>query len=136
MKKFVIALAIAATGSMAFAGEGASGHRRGAAHFEQFAQRLGLSDAQKQQISDIHKADFDKNKQLYSDFRSKREEYRQLRDANDPRAAQVKSELEALKDQVKAARKATHEQILNVLTPQQRKQLEQWRAERGQRQRD
>ncbi len=135
MKKFVIALAMAATASMAFAGPGAHGSRHGdgAAHMERFAQKLGLTDAQKEQIKQIHQADFEKNKQLYTDFRSKRQEYRQLKQANDPRADEVKGQLQAMKDQVQAARKATHEQILNVLTPEQRQQLEQWRAERGQR---
>ncbi len=131
MKWFVIALAVAAAASMAFAAPGTNGprHGGGAAHMQAFAGKLGLTDAQKQQIADIRKADFEKNNPLFTDFRAKRQEYRQLEQANDPRAEQVKSQLEAMKDQVKAARQATHQQILTVLTPEQRQQFEQWRSE-------
>jgi Spy/CpxP family protein refolding chaperone len=134
MKQFVIALAIAATASLALADhDGAYGRHRGGDRMEAFAQKLGLSDAQKQQIADIRKADFEKNKQLYTDFRSKMREYRQLKQANDARADAVKSELDALKPQVKAAREAAHQQILTVLTPEQRQQFEQWKSEHKQR---
>lgn len=135
MKKFVIAVAVAATAAMAVAAPHGSRHGDGAPRMEKFAEKLGLSEAQKEQIKAIHQADADKNRQLYSDVQSKRQEYRQLRRANDPRAETIKSELGTLKDQVKAAREATHQQILNVLTAEQRLQLEQWNTERGPRRR-
>jgi protein CpxP len=136
MRKFVIAVVVAATAAIAFAGpHGAYGrHGNGAAHMKRFAEKLGLSDAQKQQMSQIRKADFERNKQLYTDFRAKRQEFRQLKQANDPRAESVKGELESMKTQVTAARQAAHEQILGVLTPEQRQQLEQWRENRKPRQ--
>jgi len=45
----------------------------------------------------------------------------------------VKAELKPLRDQIRAARRATHDAVLNVLTPEQRQLLEQWRADRRQR---
>ena len=50
--------------------------------------------------------------------------------ADDPRASEVKAQLEALRPQLEAARKQQHEAFLNILTPEQRMQLEQWKAER------
>ena len=131
MKKFVIAFAVAATAAGAFAAPHARTARFGdrGAHFEEFAQKLNLSDAQKQQIRDIEQSDREHNKQLYADFRTKMEHYRELERAGDPGAPNVKSELQSMRDQVKAARKAKHEAVSNVLTPEQRQQLEQWRAQ-------
>ena len=134
MKKFVIALAITATAALAYAtphgGPGHGGNR--AAHMQKFAEKLGLTDAQKDQIKSIFKADREKNQQLYSDFRAKRQEYHQLKAANDPKADAVKAELSGLRDQIKEARKGTHEQVLGVLTPDQRAKFDAWRAERKQ----
>jgi len=96
---------------------------------EKFAQKLNLTDAQKQQIRDIHQADRDRNKQLYADFRAKLRQFRELKRAADPNADAVKAELQPMREQIKAARKATHEAVLGVLTAEQRQQLEQWRAE-------
>ncbi len=54
---------------------------------------------------------------------------RELKRSGDPDAGGAKAELQPMREQIKAARKATHEAVLNVLTPEQRQQLEQWRAE-------
>lgn len=129
MKKLVIAFAVAATAAAAFAAPHARTAHRGAAHMEKFAQTLNLTDAQKQQIRDIHQAARDRNKQLYADYRAKLRQFRELKRAGDPTADAVKAELQPMREQVKAARKATHEAVLNVLTAEQRQQLEQLRAE-------
>ncbi len=132
MKKFVIAFAVAATAAGAFAAPDVQTARHGGdrgAHFQKFAEKLNLSDAQKQQIRDIHQADRERNKQLYADFRAKLRQYKELKRAGDPSAESVKTELQPMREQIKAARKARHEAVLNILTPDQRQQLEQWRAE-------
>ncbi|MEK6373693.1 MAG: Spy/CpxP family protein refolding chaperone [Acidobacteriota bacterium] len=129
MKKLVIAFAVAATAAAAFAAPHARTAHRGGAHMEKFAQKLNLTDAQKQQIRDIHQADRDRNKQIYADYRAKLRQFRELKRAGDPTADAVKAELQPMREQVKAARKATHEAVLNVLTAEQRQQLEQLRAE-------
>jgi protein CpxP len=129
MKKLVIAFAVAATAAAAFAAPHERPAGRGAAHMEKFAQKLNLTDAQKQQIRDIHQADRDRNKQLYADFRTKLRQFRELKRAGDPNADALKAELQPMREQIKAARKATHEAVLGVLTAEQRQQLEQWRTE-------
>ena len=131
MKKLVIAFAVAATAAAAFSAPHEQfAHRGGrAGHMEKFAQKLNLTDAQKQQIRDIHQADRERNKQLYADFRTKLRQFRELKRAGDPNADAVKAELQPMREQIKAARKATHEAVLGVLTAEQRQQLEQWRSE-------
>lgn len=129
MKKFITAFAIAASMvPAAFAGQRgahASAAHAGLRHHaggKIFAQ-LNLSDEQKAQIKAIHEADRQANKALYDSFRTKAAEYRALRKANDPRAAEAKAALQPLADQMKAARQATHEKVLALLTPEQREQL-------------
>src|SRR5688572_2849254 len=132
MKKLVIAFVVAATAAAAFAAPHArSAHRGGrGGHIEKFAQKLNLTDAQKQQIRDIRQADRDRNKQVYADYRAKLRQFRELKRAGNANTDSVKAELQPMREQVKAARKATHEAVLGVLTAEQRQQLEQWRAER------
>lgn len=134
MKKFLTAIAIAITASlvpMAFAGEhaaaGSGGHARAGA--QHFLGQLNLTADQQGQIKAIHEADRQANQALHSAFRAKVAEYRQLKQSNDPKADAVKAELQPLRDQVKAARKATHEKVLSVLTPEQLAQLQQMRSQ-------
>jgi Spy/CpxP family protein refolding chaperone len=129
MKTLVIALALAATTTLAFGhGHGGPGRRHGTPVADHLAQ-LGLSDAQKQQIGDIRKADAEKNRSLYANFHAKRMELRDLKQTGDPKAETLKAELEALGQQLKAAKEAVHAQVLNVLTPEQRTKLEQMKGE-------
>jgi Spy/CpxP family protein refolding chaperone len=126
MKKFVIALIVSAAPAMVFAQTaGNGGFHHGAHHhdFAKMAAKLNLSDAQKQQMKDIRTADRANNKQLYADFHAKLQQFQALKEANDPKAADVKAELEAMKPQIKAARKASRQAMLNVLTPEQRAEL-------------
>lgn len=89
---------------------------------------LDLTPDQKAQIKTIRQADRAQNHALFQSFRTKAQEYRQLKKANDPNAANVKSELLALREQVKSARAETRQKVLSVLTPEQRAQLEQLRG--------
>jgi protein CpxP len=131
MKKFITAVVVVAamTTPVAFAqNEHFSGRHH---HMEKFAKKLGLTDAQKQQVKDIEKADREANKALFEQFRAKRHELRTLRQANDPNADNVKAEVKSLHQQLRAAHKATRETIYNtVLTPEQRAQVDAWRAQR------
>jgi protein CpxP len=134
MKKFVIALMVTATAAIGLAQTPATGtfhHRGHRGDFGRVAAQLNLTDAQKQQLKDIRTADRATNKQLFSDFRAKRQELRALKQANDPNADQVKAELEAMRPQIAAARKASHEAMLNVLTPEQRAELKAARQSHG-----
>lgn len=134
MKKFVIALLVTAASAIGFAQTAAPatphgrGHRAG---FGRIAAKLNLTDAQKQQLKDIHTTSREQNHQLYADFHAKLQEFRALKQANDPKADDVKAELKAMRPQMQAARKASHEAMLNILTPEQRDQLNARRQSRG-----
>ncbi len=132
MKRFVIALIVTATAAITFAQTADSGqfHPRHA-RAGRFASELNLTDAQKQQMKDIRTAAREQNKQLYADYRAKLQHFRALKQANDPSAADVKAELKAMRPQIRAARKASREAMLNVLTPEQQAQLKAARPEHG-----
>src|SRR5436190_7523956 len=134
MKKFVIALIVTATAAVSFAQAPEPGtfHRHGRrAGLHQLGAKLNLTDAQKQQMKEIRSADRESNKQLYADFRAKLQELRTLRQANDPGAAAVREQIASMRTQIQAARKASHEAILGVLTADQREQLHAARQSRG-----
>lgn len=123
MKRFVIALMITGTAATIFAQTDAPGPLHRHARTEGFASQLNLTEAQKQQLKDIRTASREQNKQLYADYRGKLRQFRALKQANDPSAADVKAELTAMRPQIKAARKASREAMLDVLTPDQQAQL-------------
>jgi protein CpxP len=130
MKKFVIALLVTATSAIGFAQTGPAtphghGHRAG---FGRMAAKLNLTDAQKQQLKDIRTADQSRNQQLYADFRAKLQEFRALKQANDPKADDVKASLKAMRPQIEAAHQATRDAMLKILTPEQRDQLKAARS--------
>lgn len=131
MKKFITGvIIIAATASMAFAADGTGARQYGRHRAElrrEAIRQLNLTDAQRQQIRSIREANRRQNEQLYRDAQAKRREYRQLRRANDPRAESVKGELQAMRPQLRAAREAMRNQVRDVLTPEQRAQLDSWR---------
>jgi len=134
MKKFVIALIVTATAAVSFAQAPEPGtfHRHGRREgLHQLGAKLNLTDAQKQQMKEIRSADRESNKQLYADFRAKLQELRTLRQANDPGAAAVREQVASMKTQIQAARKASHEAILGVLTADQHEQLQSARQSRG-----
>ncbi len=130
MKRFVIALMVTATAAITFAQTADPGQFHRHARADRFASQLDLTDAQKQQMKDIRTASREQNKQLYADYRAKQQQFRALKQANDPSADDIKAELETMRPQIRAARKASREAMRNVLTPEQRSQLEQWKAER------
>ena len=106
MKKFITAVVVAAamTTPVAFAQNQHFGHRHHS--MAKFAEKLNLTDAQKQQIKDIRQADRQANQALYD-------------------------QMKALHQQLRAAHKATQEKIYNsVLTADQRAQVDAWRAQR------
>lgn len=132
MKKFLTAVALSATlVPAAFAGQhaaaGFGGHHRAGAQ-RMFAQ-LNLTEEQKAQIKAIHEADRQANQALHASLKAKMAEFRQLKQANDPKADAVKTELKALREQASAARQATHQKVLAVLTPEQQAQVQQHRGE-------
>jgi len=131
MKKFVIALMVAATSTIALAQDaGPAFHARGP-RADRFAENLNLTDAQKQQMNDLRAADRAQNQQLYADLQSKLQQLHALKQAGDPKAADVKAQIQAMRPQIQAARKASHEAMFNVLTAEQRAELKTARQSRG-----
>ena len=108
------------------------GGRHGNAMGHAVASKLNLTGEQKSQLQQLRQATQDKNQQLFADAKAKRQEFHSLKKASDPRAAEVKAELEALRPQLQAAKQEQHTAFLSILTPEQRMQLEQWKSRREQ----
>lgn len=126
-RKMIVAglIMASAAGSVALAH---GGSHRGGAKMNRALQQLDLSDAQKQQIRTLMENERDANQGLREQTRAKAREYRELREANDPRADSVKVELDALRDQFKARHEAVRAEINKLLTADQRQKLEEWKA--------
>jgi periplasmic protein CpxP/Spy len=110
------------------------GHGRKGAFGAKFAEKLGLTDVQKQQIRDIRKNFFETNKPLFEQARATRQELRAAKQANDTaKLDELKPALDAQRVQFKELRAAQEQRVAEVLTPQQRAQWDTLKAERAQR---
>ena len=145
MMKKTIATALTLTlgATLAFAGPQGKGDgefrkgkrgKHGAARFEKFAQELNLTDAQKEQIRAQQQNVRESNKARFEAHRDTMRQYREARRANDTaRAEQLKATLEVQRGELHQLRQAQHQALLQILTPEQRAQLEAKKAEREQR---
>lgn len=133
MKKTLIAVAALTLGAtLAFAGPGEGhGGKHGRHGFAgKFAEKLNLTDAQKQQIRDIRKASFEANKAFFQSARQTRQDMRAAREANDTaRLEALKSTMQSQREQMKQILEAEKQQFLSVLTAEQRAQFEAMKAE-------
>jgi Spy/CpxP family protein refolding chaperone len=89
------------------------------------AERLNLSESQRQQLQALHK-------QRYEAVKTEREELVRLREK---RRAGTFTEADAarakvLREQIREAMKGTHNDVQGILTPEQRAQMEAFRKER------
>ena len=107
-------------------GHGRHGHMMGA----HLAKKLNLTDAQKDQLKNERQTFRDANKDFFAQVKAAHQEARAAREANDT------AKLDALKatiDSQRAHMKELHQQqqaqFLAVLTPDQRAQLDQLKAE-------
>lgn len=137
MKKKIVAmvgvLALGASLAIAAPGEGRGGKRHGkhGAFGQKFAEKLNLTDAQRQQIEQIRKSTRENNAPLFESFRALREEKRAAKQANDTaRLEALKGRAEALRAQMKQVREAEKAQIVSVLTPEQKAQFEAMKNDR------
>jgi len=139
MKKTITTLAVFALGaSLAFAApqgqngnwKGGEGHHHRGFMSEKMATKLGLSDAQKAQIQDIKKQSHQENKAFFQSARATFKEYRAAKEANDTaKLQQLQPTVDANKAQMKALREQERAKVLSVLTPDQRAQLDAWKAQ-------
>jgi protein CpxP len=119
-------------------GEGTRGGFRRGGHRGGFGMRglrqLNLTDAQKEQIRTI----MESNRGNREVNQTQREELRQIIEAkrSGTITAEQQERLRAFKEQRRAEARQTHQQILAVLTPEQRTQLEQLKQERKERRKE
>ena len=136
-KKWFTAVAVVALSStLAFAAPHEGGKRgrggRGGHEFgARFAEKLNLSDAQKQQIKDAQTAFRNENKAFFDSVRDTRRQMREAKEAGDTaRAEQLQATAKSQHEQMKSLRQEQHQRILALLTPEQRTQWEALKAER------
>src|SRR6266566_8623518 len=110
-------------------GEGAKrGFHGGGALFN----RLNLTDDQKAKMKQIRESFAERNKPLQEQLRAKRQELRQASEGgtfNEALATQKLTEMAGLQAKVMGARFALRQQMLSVLTTEQKAQLDQLKAQ-------
>jgi periplasmic protein CpxP/Spy len=136
-KKWITGVAVlAVSASLAIAAPQAAkawgGHRHHGLMSERLAQKLNLTDAQKQQIKDLNKQFRQENQAFFQSFRQTMQEYRAAKQANDTaKLDALKPTIESQKAQFKQLRDAQEPKILSVLTPDQQAQYKALKAERA-----
>jgi len=138
-KWFTAAAVLALSGTLAFAapheGQGRGGkHGRGGRHGgfgEHLAQKLNLTDAQKQQIKDVQQNFRNENKAFFESARDTRRQMHDAREAGDTaRLESLKATAQSQRAQMKQLRDAQMQRIEAVLTIEQRAQWQALKAER------
>jgi protein CpxP len=134
--KIVTAIAVLTLGaSLAIAAphDGKFGGKRGMMG-ERLAEKLNLTDAQKEQIRAIKQETREQNAAFFQSLRQTRQDLRAAREANDTaKLDALKGTLESQHVQMKQIRDAEQQRVLRVLTPEQRTQFEQLKAQRAER---
>ncbi len=134
--KLIAAVAVFTLGaSIAIAGPHGGGHGGKRGHRGEpgamFAQKLNLTDAQKEQIKAIHKESREQNAAFFQSARQTRQELRAAKQANDTaRLEALEGAMQSQREQMKQIRQAEQQRIMSVLTAEQRTQWEQHKAER------
>ena len=140
MKKIISAVAVVAlSGTMAFAAIdndggkawGHGGHGRRGAMGERMAQKLNLTDAQKDQLKALHRSFREDNKAFFETMHQTRQEMKAARDAGDTaKVDSLKATFQSQRAQLKQLHDAQQEKFLAILTPDQRTQYDALKAER------
>lgn len=116
-------------------GHGFGGMRRGG-----FFGKLNLTEDQKTKMKQIRQSFAEQNKPLREQLRAKRQELRQANEGgtfNEALATQKLTEMASLEAKLMGERHKLHQEMLSVLTAEQKAQLEQskaqFKARRGER---
>lgn len=104
---------------------GHGGPRVGAA-----LRHLDLSDSQREAVRQLMEREREASEPLREQLRAKVREFRELRQANDPRAESLKAELESFHDQFGTRRELLRAEIDRILTPEQKQQLQEMKDRR------
>ena len=94
--------------------------------------RLNLTDEQKAKMKQIRQSFIESNKPLLEQLRAKRQELRQASEGgtfNEALATQKLTEMAGLQAKLMGARFQLHQQMLSVLTTEQKAQLDQLKAQ-------
>jgi len=140
-KKWIAAAttALALSGGLAIAGTNGGGagckhgeghrmHARGA----RFAEKLNLTDAQKQQWKAVQESFRQDNKAFFAESRQTREDFRAAMKAGDTaKANSLKATMESQRAQMKQLRAAMEPKLTAILTAEQRAQYDTMKAERA-----
>jgi len=95
-------------------------------------KQLNLTEDQKAKIKQIHESFATQNKPLRDELRAKRQELRQASEGgtfNEALATQKLTEMASLQAKLMGVEFQEHQQMLAVLTPEQKAQLEQSKAQ-------
>jgi periplasmic protein CpxP/Spy len=95
-------------------------------------QRLNLTEAQKTQMKQVRKSYRERTQSLHEELRAKKQELRQANQGetfNEALAAQVLTESAALEAKLMGERFKMRQEMLALLTPEQKNQLEQMREQ-------
>ena len=95
-------------------------------------ERLNLTDSQKEQMKQLQKSFAERTKSLRDELRTKHEELRQAGSGgtfNESLVAQKRSEIASLETKLDGERFKLRQDSMALLTPEQKTQLEQMRAE-------
>ena len=95
-------------------------------------KQLNLTDDQKAKMKQIREGFMESNKPLLEQLRAKRQELRQSSEGgtfNEALATQKLTEMAGLQAKAMGARFALHQQMLSVLTTEQKAQLDQLKAQ-------
>lgn len=114
----------------AWQGEGMK--RRGGFGGDRIFARLNLTDDQKAKIKTIRQSFMESNKPLFEQLKAKRQELRQASEGgtfNEALATQKLTEAAGLEAKLMGARFQLRQQMLAVLTPEQKTQLDQLKAQ-------
>ncbi|HEY0159487.1 MAG TPA: Spy/CpxP family protein refolding chaperone [Thermoanaerobaculia bacterium] len=113
-------------------GKGGRGGKHGRGEMgARLFEKLNLTDAQKAQIRTIHENFRAQNKAFFESSRTTFEQFREAKKANDTaRVEALKPAVERNREQMKKLRDQQRQQVLTVLTPEQRTQWEALKGER------
>ena len=108
------------------------GMKRGRFGGDRLLARLNLTDDQKAKMKQIRQSFMESNKPLFDQLKAKRQELRQASEGgtfNEALATQKLTEMTGLQAKLMGARFQLHQQELTVLTPEQKTQLDQLKAQ-------
>jgi Spy/CpxP family protein refolding chaperone len=92
-------------------------------------KQLGLSDTQKQQVSQLMQSVKSQNASLFEQQQSLHEQMREARDLGDEAKIQsLRSQMEALRPQMKVVHQQMEQGLSQILTPEQATKLAQIKA--------